>query len=154
MLLAIPLGYFVAAFLMVTGVVNCKEYLQNIPEGTNYTEVLNGVVQAGWPLIAAVVILLLIQVCQQIERLRLVASYTPAPAETDKKARKKKHTEESPAESSAAPQQPQRYPNSPIPGAASASSAAHQTVSPAGAARTAPGKPQTGTPGLNYFKVD
>jgi hypothetical protein len=90
MLLAIPLGYFVAAFLMVTGVVNCKEYLQNIPEGTNYTEVLNGVVQAGWPLIAAVVILLLIQVCQQIERLRLVASYTPAPAETDKKARKKK----------------------------------------------------------------
>lgn len=172
MFLAIPLGYFIAAFLLITGLVNCKEYIQNVPEGTSYTEVLNGVAQAGWPLIAAVVILLLIQTCRQIENLRLVASYTPESSTEGKKSKKKKQATTPPAEpestttpnlahlaaapspAAATPQQPQRYPNSPIPAAARTT---HERPSSAPATRmtkVAPTPQQAESQGLNFFKVD
>ena len=168
MFVAIPSGYFVAAFLLVTGVVNCVEYVQNTPEGTNYTEVLNGVSQAGWPLIAAVVILLLIQVCQQLEKLRMAASYSPEKATEKKQAKKKKTAGEFPTEAISAPapalahlateapapntaqQQPQRYPNSPIPGAARPPADA----SPTRAAKMVHTPKQAEAQGLNFFKVD
>ena len=91
MFLAIPLGYFTAVFLLVTGVFSCVDFINTLPEETTGSETLNGLSQAGWPILAAVVILLLIQICRQLESLRLVASYSPAPGnETGKKAKKKK----------------------------------------------------------------
>ena len=172
MFLAIPLGYFIAAFLLFTGLVNCKEYIQHVPEGTGYTEVLNGAAQAGWPLIAAVVILLLIQACHQIERLRLVASYAPEPVTDSRKPRKKSqppapaaepaptatpnlaHLAAAPAPAAAAPQQPLRYPNSPIPGAARTAQERPASVPATRVTKVAPTPQQAEAQGLNFFKVD
>ena len=165
MLLVIPLGYFVAVFLLVTGVMNCKEFIQTRPENMDSAALMNGAALAAWPLIVAVVILLLIQVCRQIESLRLVASYSPVGNNTPAKDKKKKHAtdeneEEAPATRTrlahlATPPatQPQRYPNSPIPGA---SRPAPQPVA-AQAQSTKPTAPQPkaeAQPGLSYFKVD
>ena len=163
MLLVIPLGYFVAVFLLVCGVLNCVEYVQNLQQGIDRATMLSGITTTAWPIIAAVVILLLIQSCKQLESLRLAA--TCPTEESNKKtgkSKKQKHSEEpaeQPANSSqpnlahlATPApQPQRYPNSPVPGAA-------RTQQPAAVPQTrvmkqAP-KKQADTQGLNYFKVD
>ena len=163
MLLVIPLGYFVAVFLLVCGVLNCVEYVQNLQQGIDRTTMLSGITATAWPIIAAVVILLLIQVCKQLESLRLAA--TCPTEESNKKTgkSKKQKLSEEPAEQPAStPQpnlahlatpapQPQRYPNSPVPGAA-------RTQQPAAVPQTrvmkqAP-KKQADTQGLNYFKVD
>lgn len=163
MLLVIPLGYFVAVFLLVCGVLNCVEYVQNLQQGIDRTTMLSGITTTAWPIIAAVVILLLIQVCKQLESLRLAA--TCPTEESNKKTgkSKKQKSNEEPAEQPAStPQpslahlatpapQPQRYPNSPVPGAA-------RTQQPAAVPQTrvmkqAP-KKQADTQGLNYFKVD
>ena len=163
MLLVIPLGYFVAVFLLVCGVLNCVEYAQNLQQGIDRATMLSGITATAWPIIAAVVILLLIQVCKQLESLRLAA--TCPTEESNKKTgkSKKQKSNEEPAEQPAStPQpnlahlatpapQPQRYPNSPVPGAA-------RTQQPAAVPQTrvmkqAP-KKQADTQGLNYFKVD
>ena len=163
MLLVIPLGYFVAVFLLVCGVLNCVEYVQNLQQGIDRATMLSGITTTAWPIIAAVVILLLIQVCKQLESLRLAA--TCPSEESNKKTgkSKKQKSNEEPAEQPAStPQpnlahlatpapQPQRYPNSPVPGAA-------RTQQPAAVPQTrvmkqAP-KKQADTQGLNYFKVD
>ena len=163
MLLVIPLGYFVAVFLLVCGVLNCVEYVQNLQQGIDRATMLSGITTTAWPIIAAVVILLLIQVCKQLESLRLAA--TCPTEESNKKTgkSKKQKSNEEPAEQPAStPQpslahlatpapQPQRYPNSPVPGAA-------RTQQPAAVPQTrvmkqAP-KKQADTQGLNYFKVD
>ena len=163
MLLVIPLGYFVAVFLLVCGVLNCVEYVQNLQQGIDRATMLSGITTTAWPIIVAVVILLLIQVCKQLESLRLAA--TCPTEESNKKTgkSKKQKSNEEPAEQPAStPQpnlahlatpapQPQRYPNSPVPGAA-------RTQQPAAVPQTrvmkqAP-KKQADTQGLNYFKVD
>ena len=163
MLLVIPLGYFIAVFLLVCGVLNCVEYVQNLQQGIDRATMLSGITTTAWPIIAAVVILLLIQVCKQLESLRLAA--TCPTEESNKKTgkSKKQKSNEEPAEQPAStPQpnlahlatpapQPQRYPNSPVPGAA-------RTQQPAAVPQTrvmkqAP-KKQADTQGLNYFKVD
>ena len=163
MLLVIPLGYFIAVFLLVCGVLNCAEYVQNLQQGIDRATMLSGITTTAWPIIAAVVILLLIQVCKQLESLRLAA--TCPTEESNKKTgkSKKQKLSEEPAEQPAStPQpslahlatpapQPQRYPNSPVPGAA-------RTQQPAAVPQTrvmkqAP-KKQADTQGLNYFKVD
>lgn len=163
MLLVIPLGYFVAVFLLVCGVLNCVEYVQNLQQGIDRATMLSGITTTAWPIIAAVVILLLIQICKQLESLRLAA--TCSTEESNKKTgkSKKQKSNEEPAEQPAStPQpslahlatpapQPQRYPNSPVPGAA-------RTQQPAAVPQTrvmkqAP-KKQADTQGLNYFKVD
>ena len=163
MLLVIPLGYFVAVFLLVCGVLNCAEYVQNLQQGIDRTTMLSGITTTAWPIIAAVVILLLIQVCKQLESLRLAA--TCPTEESNKKtgkSKKLKHSEEPAEQPASTPQpnlahlatpapQPQRYPNSPVPGAA-------RTQQPAAVPQTrvmkqAP-KKQADTQGLNYFKVD
>ena len=163
MFLVIPLGYFVAVFLLVCGVLNCVEYVQNLQQGIDRATMLSGITTTAWPIIAAVVILLLIQVCKQLESLRLAA--TCPTEESNKKtgkSKKQKRSEEPAEQPASTPQpnlahlatpapQPQRYPNSPVPGAA-------RTQQPAAVPQTrvmkqAP-KKQADTQGLNYFKVD
>jgi hypothetical protein len=163
MLLVIPLGYFVAVFLLVCGVLNCVEYVQNLQQGIDRATMLSGITTTAWPIIAAVVILLLIQVCKQLESLRLAATCPTEESNKNTGKSKKQKRSEEPAEQPAnTPQpnlahlatpapQPQRYPNSPVPGAA-------RTPQPAAVPQTrvmkqAP-KKQADTQGLNYFKVD
>lgn len=163
MLLVIPLGYFVAVFLLVCGVLNCAEYVQNLQQGIDRATMLSGITTTAWPIIAAVVILLLIQVCKQLESLRLAATCpTEESNKNSGKSKKQKRSEEPAEQPASTPQpnlahlatpapQPQRYPNSPVPGAA-------RTQQPAAVPQTrvmkqAP-KKQADTQGLNYFKVD
>ena len=166
MLLVIPLGYFIAVFLLVCGVLNFVEYVQNLQQGNDRTTMLSGITATAWPIIAAVVILLLIQVCKQLESLRLAATCpTEESNKNTGKSKKQKRSEEPAEQPASTPQpslahlaapsapaaQPQRYPNSPIPGAA-------RTQQPAAVPQTrvmkqAP-KKQADTQGLNYFKVD
>ena len=163
MLLVIPLGYFIAVFLLVCGVLNCVEYVQNLQQGIDRATMLSGITSTAWPIIAAVVILLLIQVCKQLESLRLAATCPTEESNKKPGKSKKQKSNEEPAEQPAStPQpnlahlatpapQPQRYPNSPVPGAA-------RTQQPAAVPQTrvmkqAP-KKQADTQGLNYFKVD
>lgn len=163
MLLVIPLGYFVAVFLLVCGVLNCVEYVQNLQQGIDRATMLSGITTTAWPIIVAVVILLLIQICKQLESLRLAAT-SPA-GESNKqpgKSKKQKSSEEHEEHQASAPQpnlahlatpapQPQRYPNSPVPGAARAQQPA--AVPQTRVMKQAP-KKQADTQGLNYFKVD
>ena len=163
MLLVIPRGSVVAVVLLVCGVLNCVEYVQNLQQGIDRATMLSGITTTAWPIIAAVVILLLIQICKQLESLRLAA--TCPTEESNKKtgkSKKQKHSEEPAEQPESTPQpnlahlatpapQPQRYPNSPVPGAA-------RTQQPAAVPQTrvmkqAP-KKQADTQGLNYFKVD
>ncbi len=90
MLFPIPIGYFVSIFLLISGVFNCLEYLDNKPANCTRAVLMNGLAEAGWPIIAGTVILLLIQLNQQMEKLRLVATVTP-PTRTTKQQKKKKH---------------------------------------------------------------
>lgn len=111
MLLPIPIGYFVATFLLVSGVLNCMEYLDNKPENCTRAVLLNGLAEAGWPIIAASVILLLIQLNRQMEKLRLEATTIPGPS-LPKPGKKKKRViedaeeERSPRKEEPAPQAP------------------------------------------------
>lgn len=141
MLFPIPLGYFVSIFLIVSGVLNCIDFITHRPEVATRAELLNGLCMAGWPIVAASVILLLIQVNRQLESLRLESA--PAPAPQPKRSKKNAADEAGPAYPPAAepmprpqqaaaqvhqPVQPlprtqvaaqaprQLYPNSPIPG--------------------------------------
>ena len=163
MLLVIPLGYFVAVFLLVCGVLNCVEYVQNLQQGIDRATMLSGITTTAWPIIVAVVILLLIQICKQLESLRLAA--TCPTEESNKKTgknKKQKHSEEPAEQPASTPQpnlahlatpapQPQRYPNSPIPGASRPQQPA--AVPQTRVMKQAP-KKQADTQGLNYFKVD
>lgn len=79
MLLPILTGYFVCVFLLVCGVLNCMEYLAHMPDNCSNTLLLNGLAEAGWPIIAASVILLLIQLNKQLEKLRMEYSEAPGP---------------------------------------------------------------------------
>lgn len=178
MFLAIPLGYFVAVVLFISGVLTGMEYLQVPHEDCTRGELLHGLVIAAWPMVAAVIVLLLIQINKQLENLRLVASYSPAPKDSKKTAkpvRKAAPAEETPipatpaapnlaALAAAAPpaQAPATapkspvYPNSPIPGGGRVPQAPAQPqpvpVPPTRSARRAPTKSES--EGLNFFKVD
>ncbi|MBQ9828783.1 MAG: hypothetical protein IJO38_00425 [Akkermansia sp.] len=181
MLFPIPIGYFVSVYLLISGVLNCMEYLADKPVGCTHAFLLNGLAEAGWPIIVASVILLLIQLNQQMEKLRLVATVTPARHAT-KPLKKKKHTagedDEAP-QAEPAPQPPPAvslaslarpaqhmptYPNSPIPGGGRVP---QQAANPAPAGdlpprpepvpathnvKRAPSK--TEAESLNFFKVD
>lgn len=141
MLFPIPIGYFVAVFLLVCGVLNGLEYLTNVPENCSRAVLLNGLAEVCWPIVVASVILLLIQINRQLEKLRLQVSVAPAPKVGKKKKKPMTEEEESiepmpvpaanlaglarpaPAQDGAQPivrTQPgphkQLYPNSPIPG--------------------------------------
>lgn len=142
MLLPIPLGYFVSVFLLISGVLNCMEYLAHKPANCTRAVLLNGLAEAGWPIIVAAALLLLIQLNRQLEKLRLNAtadsSFPNLPETTIKRKKIVRHdAAETPAATPApvnlaklvhpaTPQQPasvphaaatpQRYPNSPIPG--------------------------------------
>ena len=176
MLIAIPIGYFVAIILLVSGVYSGVDFLQNRPESAIGPEVLHELVVRSWPVIAGSALLLLIQIAKQLEKLRLVAHYTPAAIAAPIK-KKKKQAEAAKAEAEpAAPNLAElarttaavsegvavtpMYPNSPIPGGGrvpqpTPTAAAGSPVSPAvpaASVRRAPGKSKA--PGLSYFKVD
>lgn len=110
MLLPIPIGYFVATFLLVSGLLNCMEYLNNKPENCSRAVLLNGLAEAGWPIIAASVILLLIQLNRQMEKLRLEATTSPAPSLPKPGKKKKRVTEEAEAAPSASKEPPAPQP--------------------------------------------
>lgn len=169
MLFPIPIGYFVSVILVASGVLNCVEYLNNKPDTLTAAQVMTGLAEAGWPVIAASVILLLIQVNRQLEQLRLQAVYTPPESGTKKK--KKQELEDSPAPvphsavnlaELARPTRPQVpvYPNSPIPGGGRVP-LQHQEANPPTRPEPAPA-PRNGkrapskseADSLNYFKVD
>lgn len=89
MILAIPIGYFVAILLVISGFMSGMDYLAARPENCTRTVLLHGLVEAAWPLVAGTVVLLLIQINKQLENLRLAADYTPATQDTKKKKKKK-----------------------------------------------------------------
>lgn len=175
MLIAIPIGYFVAIILLASGVYSGMDFLQNRPENAVGPEVLHELVVRSWPVIAGSALLLLIQINKQLEKLRLVAHYTPAADAAPIKKKKKKakaavnpveqavHEEE--AETAApnlaelarpvtAPVTPM-YPNSPIPGGGRVpqpAPTAEVPAAPAASAKRAARKLEA--PGLSYFKVD
>ena len=171
MLIAIPIGYFVAIILLVSGVYSGVDFLQNRPENAIGPEVLHELVVRSWPVIAGSALLLLIQIAKQLEKLRLVAHYVPA-ATTAPIKKKKKQAEAEPAapnladlaRTTAAVSEgvavTPMYPNSPIPGGGrvpqtTPTAAAEPPASPAvpaASARRTPGKSKA--PGLSYFKVD
>lgn len=85
MLLPVPIGYFVAIFLMISGLLNCMEFLNSHEEFSSRAELLNGLACNGWGIIASSVILLLIQINKQLENLRFAAvSATTSPIKTTK----------------------------------------------------------------------
>lgn len=175
MLIAIPIGYFVAIILLASGVYSGMDFLQNRPENAVGPEVLHELIVRSWPVIAGSALLLLIQINKQLEKLRLVAHYTPAADAAPIKKKKKKakaavnpieqavHEEE--AEPAApnlaelarpvtAPVTPM-YPNSPIPGGGRVpqpAPTAEVPAAPAASAKRAARKLEA--PGLSYFKVD
>lgn len=104
MLLPIPIGYFVSIFLFISGVLNCMEYLDNKPEDCTRAALLNGLAEAGWPIIAGSVLLLLIQINKQLEQLRLQVVVEPVAGTAGKKVKKKAQ----PAKEAPAP--PQQVP--------------------------------------------
>lgn len=91
MFFAIPIGYLVSLYLLISGVLNCMEYLDNKPVNCTRAVLLNGLAEAGWPIIAATVILLLIQLIKQVEKLRLEAPASPSPL-SGKPLKKKKRS--------------------------------------------------------------
>ncbi len=172
MLLAIPIGYFVAIILLVSGVYSGVDFLYNRPDTLAGPALLHGLIITSWPVIAASALLLLIQMNKHLEKLRLSAHYTPAPAAATVKKKKKKAEA---TEESAAPVEQQvtttpnlaglvqpatvtpMYPNSPIPGGGRVPQAAAaipptQIADHTAGAMRAPRKGET--PGLSYFKVD
>lgn len=106
MLFPIPIGYFVSVFLLISGLFNSLEYLNNKPVNCTRAVLLNGLVEAGWPIIAASVILLLIQLNKQLEKLRLEACTTPLPS--PQKSQKKKTRGTDADESEEAPRHPRK----------------------------------------------
>ena len=89
MMIAIPLGYFVACFLIVAGFLGGMDFLGNRPADISRAELLVKLSAAAWPMIAGCGLLLLSQIAKQLENLRLVASYTPEEESAPKKKKKK-----------------------------------------------------------------
>ena len=175
MLIAIPIGYFVAIILLASGVYSGMDFLQNLPENAVGPEVLHELVVRSWPVIAGSALLLLIQINKQLEKLRLVAHYTPAADAAPIKKKKKKAkaavnpVEQAVHEEEAEPAAPNlaelarpvtapvtpMYPNSPIPGGGRVpqpAPTAEVPAAPAASAKRAARKLEA--PGLSYFKVD
>lgn len=173
MLIAIPIGYFVAIILLISGIYSGVDFLLNRPEGAIGPEVLHALIVSCWPLIAGSALLLLIQITRQLEKLRMAAHYTPAPAATTVKKKKKKA--EATEESAAPKEQPAAtapnlaglvqpapaavtpvYPNSPIPGGGRVPQPSAipptQVSEHTPAAKRAPRKGES--TGLSYFKID
>ena len=138
MFLPVPIGYFIAVFLMVSGVLNCVEFLKTHEDFSSRAEMLNELACNGWGIIAASVILLLIQINKQLENIRFAeADSSPSPFKIKK-----------PKPASTTPQGKVRqiYPGSPISGGNRAPQAPVTPTIPQ-PEKTEPGK-------LNYFKVD
>lgn len=171
MLIPIPLGYFVSIFLIVSGVLNCVECWNERAAGGFRAGHLADLAEAGWPIMVASVILLLIQINRQLESLRLEAAREPEAVVPVVKLKKKVPAEAAAAPAMAAAAQvpvaraqvaapKQVYPNSPIPGGGRvplsklvpADMPAADGVAPAGAVKRAPSRDEAGK--LSYFKVD
>lgn len=69
MFVAIILGYALAAIFALCGIFNCAAYCLDGSQGSDASSFLNGLVTAAMPLLYATILLLLIQVCTQLERM-------------------------------------------------------------------------------------
>lgn len=130
---------------MICGVLNCVEFLETQQEISSRAELLNELACKGWGIIAASVILLLIQINKQLESLRFAALTSTEPAPVRIKKAKTALTEQAAATSQQ--QKPRQvYPNSPIPGGGRVPQAPD----------TAKGRENNGEDAgkLSYFKVD
>lgn len=168
MLFAIPFGYFVAVFLLVSGVMSGLEFLAARPENCTRAVLLMGLVEAAWPVLAASVVLLLIEIAKQLEKLRFAADYIPesSPSKKTKKAPARKAEEENdddtpaprPAPRATAPTQqhslaglaaprPQPAPVAPQPTPAPQYPVSQQPVPPSSMGGKAPVYPNSPIPG-------
>ena len=150
MLLPIPIGYFVAVFLTISGVMNCMEFLEARPADCTRADLLNGLACEGWGIIAASCILLLIQINKQLERIRFeAAKNTSVQLPQAKTKAKPAQKETTPAQAQPVHTPRQIYPNSPIPGGGRVPL---QQPVPAPGAKLPPRKEEPEK--LSYFKVD
>ena len=152
MLLPIPIGYFVAVFLTISGVLNCMEFLATRPANCTRADLLNGLACEGWGIIAASCILLLIQINKQLERIRFEAAKSdpePQPLKKTKVKPMQKRQESIPAH--VPPEGTPRpvYPNSPSPGGGRVPQP-HPTPVPGAKLPPRQEAPEK----LSYFKVD
>lgn len=97
---AIPIGYFIAIFMFVSGLYGAVDFLQHKPADCANVLVFKKLIEAAWPMAVSAIILLLIQMNRQLEDLRLNASYSPDehPAPKKKKLKKVVRVEEEEAE--------------------------------------------------------
>lgn len=110
MMFAIPIGYFIAIFMFVSGLYGAVDFLQHKPADCANALVFKKLIEAAWPMAVSAIILQLIQMNRQLEDLRLNASYSPdeRPAPKKKKLKKVVRVEEeekepAPAARAAAP---------------------------------------------------
>ena len=150
MLLPIPIGYFVAVFLTISGVLNCMKFLETRPADCTRADLLNGLACEGWGIIAASCILLLIQINKQLERIRFeAAKNTSVQLPQAKTKAKSAQKETTPAQAQPVHTPRHIYPNSPIPGGGRVPL---QQPVPAPGAKLPPRKEEPEK--LSYFKVD
>ena len=152
MLLPIPIGYFVAVFLTISGVLNCMKFLETRPADCTRADLLNGLACEGWGIIAASCILLLIQINKQLERIRFEAAKSDPEPQPLKKAKVKpmqKRQESIPAHVPPVGTPRPVYPNSPIPGGGRVPQP-HPTPVPEAKLPPRQEAPEK----LSYFKVD
>lgn len=90
MMFAIPIGYFIAIFMFVSGLYGAVDFLQHKPADCANALVFKKLIEAAWPMAVSAIILLLIQMNRQLEDLRLNASYSPDERTAPKKKKLKK----------------------------------------------------------------
>ncbi len=160
MFLAVIAGYVLAASLAFCGVANLVSYISEADRSMGYSPFLAGLVVQLWPLVAAVVILLLIQVASIAEKIHIYQKMLGMPSADEAPPApvrpKRKPAEDSEGgyfrtyESAA----PRGVPAAPVPPAPTAPHAAAPETEPsAGGSPTEPSRKRDDS-GLSYFKVN
>lgn len=117
MWIAVILGYFLSAAFAYCGVVNLAVYIAGVDNSTGYSLFVKGLPEAGWPLLAGMLLYVLIQIALLLEKQALLSSVvrpaSPLKNHEDTPAHEKRRTEEK-----AAPQEVyfRIQPTPPLPG--------------------------------------
>ncbi|MBQ2814163.1 MAG: hypothetical protein IJE66_04045 [Akkermansia sp.] len=69
MFIAVILGYALASVFALCGIFNCAAYCMGGAQGGDASSFLNGFTTAAMPLLYAVILLILIQIATQLERM-------------------------------------------------------------------------------------
>lgn len=69
MFIAVILGYALAAVFALCGLFNCAAYCLGGAQGSDASSFLNGLTTAAMPLLYAAILLILIQIATQLERM-------------------------------------------------------------------------------------